>query len=76
MSMGDRFLRAAGIGFIGAFLVWVFGLAIVFIAEDAGHARAHLTVQKGQVAWLAFIIAASVAPMVFALFHAARHLDD
>lgn len=75
MSRGDRFLRAAGIGFCGAVMVWLVGLSVAFIAEDAVHAKAHLTQQRGQVAWIGVIIVLSIIPVLVALLFAALHED-
>lgn len=75
MSRADRWLRAAGIGFIGAVLVWLTALSVVFIAEDANHAKAHLTAQPRQVAWISFIIVASIIPTVIAVLRTLTHED-
>jgi hypothetical protein len=67
VSKADRWFRAIGVGLTGTILVWLVAIFIVFISEDANHAKAHLTQQRGQVAWIGFVIVFGCLPLIGAL---------
>jgi hypothetical protein len=67
VSKTDRWFRAIGVGLTGTILVWLVSLSIIFISEDASHAKAHLTQQRGQVAWIGFVIVFGCMPLLFTL---------